>query len=182
MSVRLSALRTGRSLTAGRDLLLISLRGWDDPRSIVSRLSSILIFVQISRIRPSAWCWFKVNVKQEVLGRTKLLPNSDRKIHKPTDIRVQEFFYCCVYSFPQERVKDTLHSNERRIHCSEPLPNDDSWDTLQTYRPMGGWDGFRCHDIYTKFHKECFIRSKINTGGFTVTKTALRWHKPTLGK
>jgi hypothetical protein len=41
---------------------------------------------------------------------------------------------------------------------------------IQTYRLMGGiyeirrWDGLRCHDINTKFHKDWFTHSKVDMG------------------
>jgi hypothetical protein len=72
--------------------------------------------------------------------------------------RVQQFFFCCVC-----------------IHCrgnvfTEPLPSNDGGIHIQTHRLMGGiykvlrWDGLRCHDIHTKFHKDWFGHSEINKG------------------
>jgi hypothetical protein len=47
---------------------------------------------------------------------------------------------------------------------------------IQTHRLVGGiydvcrWDGLRCHDIHTKFHKYCFSYSKVDGGGDSQTQ------------
>jgi hypothetical protein len=48
---------------------------------------------------------------------------------------------------------------------TEPLPSNDRGIHIQTYRMMG-WiyevlrsDGLKCHDVHTKFYKECFSHS-----------------------
>jgi hypothetical protein len=49
---------------------------------------------------------------------------------------------------------------------------------IQTHRLMGGicevypWDGLRCYDICTKFHKDWFIHWKVGKGRYTDTQTA----------
>jgi hypothetical protein len=48
---------------------------------------------------------------------------------------------------------------------------------------MGGfyevhhWDGLRCHDIHTKFHKDWFRHSKVYMGGYTDTEVAWWCHR-----
>jgi hypothetical protein len=76
-------------------------------------------------------------------------------IHRPhRNRRVQQFIYCCV-----------------SIRCcdngfTEPLPSNE-WRDTHTGSLMGGiyeasgWDGLRCHDIHTKFHKAWFRHSKV---------------------
>jgi hypothetical protein len=45
---------------------------------------------------------------------------------------------------------------------------------------LGRWNGLRCRDIRTKFHKYWFRHSEVNTGD-TQTHTTATWsHKPTL--
>jgi hypothetical protein len=39
------------------------------------------------------------------------------------------------------------------------------------------WDGLRCYDIHTEFHKEWFRDSKVIGGGFTDTQTAWWYRK-----
>jgi hypothetical protein len=72
--------------------------------------------------------------------------------------RVQQFFYCCVCIscrgnvFLRSRCLATIGG----IH-------------IQTHRLMEGiyelgrWDGMRCYDIHTKFHRDWFRRSKDDT-------------------
>jgi hypothetical protein len=58
------------------------------------------------------------------------------------------------------------------IYCSgklftEPLPNNYIVVHIQIRRLVGGiyevrrWDGLRCHDMHTKFHKNCLRHSKV---------------------
>jgi hypothetical protein len=42
------------------------------------------------------------------------------------------------------------------------------------------WDGLRCHDLYTKFHKDSFSHSKVDKGDYIDTQTEWWSHKPTL--
>jgi hypothetical protein len=72
--------------------------------------------------------------------------------------RVQQFVYCCVCIRCRGKVfTEPLPTNDRRIH-------------IQTHRLMGGiyeifcWDGLRCHDIHTNFHKDWFRHSKADSG------------------
>jgi hypothetical protein len=57
---------------------------------------------------------------------------------------------------------------------------------IQTHKLMRGiyevsrWDGPRCHDIHTKFHKDWFRHSKVFSGWFTDTQTTWWSHKPKL--
>jgi hypothetical protein len=61
-------------------------------------------------------------------------------------------------------------------HFTVPLPGNDRRGT-HTHRLMGGvyemqrWDGLRCHDIHTEFHKDWFRHSDVNRGRFTDTWT-----------
>jgi hypothetical protein len=57
---------------------------------------------------------------------------------------------------------------------------------IYTHILMGGiyevrrWDGLRCHDIHTKFHKDWLSHSKVHRADtHTCTQTALWSHKPT---
>jgi hypothetical protein len=85
--------------------------------------------------------------------------------------RLQQFFYHCVCIRYRGKV------------FTEPLPSHDRAIHIQTYRFMGGifqsdrWDGLRCRDISTKFHKDWFRHSQVNRGD---TQTATWPHKPTL--
>jgi hypothetical protein len=71
---------------------------------------------------------------------------------------------------------------------TEPLRSNAMGIRMQTHRLMRGiyevrrWDGLRCHDIHTRFHKYWFRHSKGNNEGFADTQTAWRSHNPTLGK
>jgi hypothetical protein len=75
------------------------------------------------------------------------------------------------------------------IYCrgsvfTEPLPSNDRRDTHTDINMEGicevrHWDGLRCHDVHTKFHKYWFRHSKV-TGVLTgIDNTEI--HKPTLG-
>jgi hypothetical protein len=72
--------------------------------------------------------------------------------------RLQQFFYCCVCI----RCRDNIFT--------EPLSSNDSRIHIQTHKLMGGiyevscWDGLRCNDVHTNFHKDWFSHSKINGG------------------
>jgi hypothetical protein len=89
--------------------------------------------------------------------------------HGPYRTRcLQQYFYFCLYSVSAV----PLPSNYKGIH-------------IQTHRPMGGiyevrrWDGLRCHDLHTKFHKDWVRHSEVYRRGYTDTQT-VRWsHKPT---
>jgi hypothetical protein len=73
--------------------------------------------------------------------------------------RVQQFFYCCVYSL-------------LRNVFAEPLPSNGVEIQLQTHILMGEtyeirrWGGLRCHDLHTKFYKDWFRHSEVD-GGYT---------------
>jgi hypothetical protein len=74
---------------------------------------------------------------------------------------------------------EPLPSNDRGIF-TEPLPSSDRG--IHRYRHrliflLRRWDGLRCRDIRTKFHKVWFRHSKVNGGG---TQTSTWSHKPTL--
>jgi hypothetical protein len=64
------------------------------------------------------------------------------------------------------------------IMFTKPLPSDSKGIHIQTHILMGESyeyeichsDGLRCHDICTKFHKDCFRHSKVNKGGYTDTQ------------
>jgi hypothetical protein len=72
--------------------------------------------------------------------------------------RGQQLFYFCVCILCRGDVfTDPLPSNIN-IHRLR-------WGIYEVRR----WDGRRCHDIYTKFHKNCFRHSKVNRG-FTDTQ------------
>jgi hypothetical protein len=52
---------------------------------------------------------------------------------------------------------------------TEPLPGKDRVIHTQTHRMMGRiyevrWDGLRCHDIHTTFHKVWFGHQKLTEG------------------
>jgi hypothetical protein len=40
------------------------------------------------------------------------------------------------------------------------------------------WDGLRCHELHTQFHKDWFRHLKVDSGRFTDTQTAWWSHKP----
>jgi hypothetical protein len=44
---------------------------------------------------------------------------------------------------------------------------------------LSRWDGLRCRDICTKFHKDWFRHSQVNRGGYTDTQRAKWSYKPT---
>jgi hypothetical protein len=94
--------------------------------------------------------------KQEVLGRINhyflLIRHGPHRKR-----RVQQFFYCCVYSLLREGCL--------RSRCVATV----LWIYIQRHRLMGGiyelrrWDGIKCHDIYTKFHKYWLIEGDSQT-------------------
>jgi hypothetical protein len=53
---------------------------------------------------------------------------------------------------------------------------------IQIYRLMGGicevcsWDGLRCHDVHTKFHKDWFRHSKVIRGDSQTHKQCTYFH------
>jgi hypothetical protein len=65
----------------------------------------------------------------------------------------QQFFYCCLCIRWGSNV------------FTEPMPNNDRGIHAQTHRLMEGiyelryWDELRCHNMYSKFHKDWFIDS-----------------------
>jgi hypothetical protein len=69
---------------------------------------------------------------------------------------------------------------------TEPLPSNDMGIHIQTHKLKGEiykvcrWDGFRWHDIHTKFLDDWFRHSKVNTGGVEYIDTQKAWwaHKP----
>jgi hypothetical protein len=71
--------------------------------------------------------------------------------------RVQPFFYCCVCI--RCRCNVFTEPSNRNVH-------------IQTHRLMGRiykvrrWDGLKCHDIHTKFHKDWSRHSKVGTGRY----------------
>jgi hypothetical protein len=106
--------------------------------------------------------------------------------------RVQQFFYCCLFI------------GYRGKFSTQPFPSNDTGIFTEssrclatirgyTYRhrlmrgiiSLGRWDGLRCRDKSTKFHKDWFGRSRVNVGDTqtdtcTHTRTATWSHKPTL--
>jgi hypothetical protein len=72
---------------------------------------------------------------------------------------VQQLFYCCVC-----------------IRCRGNAFNG-------RHRLMGGiykvrrWDPFRCHNMHTKFRKEWFRHSKVDSGRYIDAQTARRSHR-----
>jgi hypothetical protein len=68
---------------------------------------------------------------------------------------------------------------------TKSLPSNDRGIHIQTHRLMGGiyeirrWDGLRCHDIYTKFHKDWLRPSKVDMGGYMGIQEAWWSLKPT---
>jgi hypothetical protein len=110
----------------------------------------------IERARSLAKSHLETLIKQ-VLGRTNRLLSLIRH-GQHWKRRVQQFFYCYVCI---------------RYHCNvstEPLPSNDRGVHIQTHVLMGGipllgrWDGLRCRDIRTKFHKDWFRHLKVNWG------------------
>jgi hypothetical protein len=76
------------------------LRGMGDPYTspeIVLRVKILLVAVKIKATPPTI-----LRCRENVF--TELLPSNDKVIHRSTDTHVQQFFYCCVYSLPRERV------------------------------------------------------------------------------
>jgi hypothetical protein len=69
---------------------------------------------------------------------------------------------------------EPLPSNDRGIF-TEPLPYNDRGIHIKTQRLMEGifqlgrWNGLRCRDIRTKFHKYWFRHSTVHGGGDTHT-------------
>jgi hypothetical protein len=99
-----------------------------------------------------------------------------------TDTRVQQFFYCCVYPLLRERVHGAVSQQWKECYTLPSLCLATTRGIhIQTHRLMGvrRWDGLRCHDIHTKFHKDWFRHLKANREEFTDTQTAWRSHKPT---
>jgi hypothetical protein len=90
---------------------------------------------------------------------------------RPTDIGVQQFFYSCLYSLPQECLYLAVAWQRKEGFTS---PNfclaTIGGIHVQTQRLMGGiyevrrWDILRCSNIHTKFHENCFRHSKVNRG------------------
>jgi hypothetical protein len=110
---------------------------------------------------------------------TEFLLSNYRVIHRPIDcplirhgthrkLCLRQFFYCCMYSLPRERLPSRCLPVKGGSQFTEPLPSNDRKVHIQTYRSMGGiyevrrWEGPKCHDIRTKFHKDWFSHSKVD--------------------
>jgi hypothetical protein len=111
--------------------------------------------------------------KQEVLGRINtILSLIWHWMHRK---HVQQFFYCCVFVAAVMLLPSHCLAMTGGIH-------------IQTHRLVGGifevccWDGLRCRDIHTRFHRNCFMHSEVNREGSTDAQIAWRSHKPTLDK
>jgi hypothetical protein len=66
--------------------------------------------------------------------RIGYLATIGRSRDRSTDTRVQQFFYCFVYSLQREAFTEPLPSRERRKYFTEPLPSYDWRDTnIDTY-------------------------------------------------
>jgi hypothetical protein len=111
---------------------------------------------QASGLRnPQIYSYFILNKKfwEELIA---YFPSKRRKQHR--NWCVQKFFYCCLCI--------RCHGNV----FSKPLPSNDMRIRIQTHRLMRGiygvllWDGLRCHELHTKFHKDWFSHSDIDKG------------------
>jgi hypothetical protein len=79
---------------------------------------------------------------------------------RPTDTRIQQFLYCCVYSLSWERVYRAVAYQRKEGYTYRKT---DWWGEGGIYE-VRRWDGLRCHGIHTKFHKDWFRHSKVNRG------------------
>jgi hypothetical protein len=81
-------------------------------------------------------------------------------IDRPTDTSVLTIFFivACI------RCNGNVFTG--------PLPSNEQWDNIQTHRLVGGiyevlrWDGVRCRDLHTKFHKNWSRHSKVSGRGW----------------
>jgi hypothetical protein len=88
-----------------------------------------------------------------------------------------------------ERMEDHASNNSSIVayifvaSFTEPFPSNDKGIQIQTQRLMERiyevrrWDGLRCHDIYTKFHKDWSDIQKL-LGKYNDTQTAWWLYKP----
>jgi hypothetical protein len=96
------------------------------------------------------WSCSSYDTIQEVLGRTAYFPLIR---HGPHTKRSVQFLYCVGI-----RCRGNVFT--------EPLPSSDT----HRHRLVGGiyevhrWDGLRCHDIHTKFHKDWFRHPNLIVG------------------
>jgi hypothetical protein len=101
----------------------------------------------------------------------------ERYIDRPTDTRVQQFFYCCVYPLPRERVYRAVDEEWKEGYtlsnfCLATIGR----IRIQTHRLMGGiyevrrWDGSLCRDMHSKFNNDWFRHSRVKWCGFTDTQ------------
>jgi hypothetical protein len=144
-------------------------------------------------------------IRQEVLGRTNRLLSFDMKRTAQETTSLQSFYVAIIGAYTG-RSTDTRQPILLSLHIfvaagmclpSRCLARKDGYNLpilclatigrthTQTHGLMEGiyevhrWDGIRCHDIYTKGHKDWFRHSEFNRGRFTDTQNGNNL-KPTL--
>jgi hypothetical protein len=110
--------------------------------------------------KPTLGKWAKQDWREQIAYFPLIRPGPHRKRH------IQKFFYCVCIRCRGNVFTEQLPGNDRGIH-------------IKTHRLIGGiyevrhWDGLRCHDIHTKFHKDWLRHSMMLT-----RKCASTWLKP----